>query len=212
MALNTLNANNMNKFIFAILLACLLGSGVRAQPANRHVADQNYYRGSSGVNMADIRAGKQLQLAKELTVEEFMGIYLQQGKRSYHHKHEAYLIFDELYRDKVYTYFGIWKNNMYLIDFYKVASKDLEHIDVEALDGNALKQQFVEEVIPAADKVVETKKSGTNYRQYTFTYNKAFNRVDVVCKWMYRYRFFFSKDVEKVYAAKYNLQSMRYEL
>ena len=161
------------------------------------------------VNFTKVRKGEQLDRANEITVEQFLRIWI---NNSYPVKIDINC--HELYKDERFTYFG--KNNLKLLSLephlFKVRndSLNLQLGNYNKIDGQIIRQEFWEKIVPKADintwKNIECTSSSS---RPTYTYELKDHKIRIGLHW--RIRCDGRKILEKDYNGYYDLNTMKIE-
>lgn len=156
----------------------------------------------------EIKSGKHLELAKELTVEEFVSYYLENGQPESSKMYKELRV-EELYQDSIYAYLAR-KHNYGLIEFIKVKSPDFNGLELNKLNGNAIRKKLIDEIVPQSDKDRVAKKMK---RYQSFSYNPSFTydyqqeKKEVIITYHWKITSTFIRIVNKKYSARYDIAS-----
>ncbi len=195
----------MNKLILLFFLLTLICCQLTiAQSSKKEIINRN--RQILALDTLQIKNGKHLDLAETFSVEKFIEYYVENGGKR--NKKYGVLRIVELYKDSVYTYFGRKSVNN-LFEFFKVLNNDLDGINYVALDGEALRDKFIAEIVPAKDKQhVKEKKCDTGFHSSIFSYKylRESKEIAISYKWKISCDFVY-KIINKVYKATYSLNS-----
>ena len=200
---------NMRRII-SIVLLFLNPSITWSQGSKKETND--YYQQIHKTDTAEIRKGQHLELAQYFTIEHFVAYYLEHGKTLDTKKNRLQTI-EELFSDSEATYFGKTCSHA-LLEFFKVNATELSKLNLEKLDGNKIRQQFIEQIIPQSDKDLERKRekmhsSFYNNPKFTYEYQKHNNFIVISYRWRISGDFFI-RIIDKTYSAKLDLT--RYKL
>ena len=183
------------KILILILIASFLTSGCKI---NKNI-----------ITFSDVKKGEQLDKAKEITVEEFLEIWM---NNSQHLKID--LNCHELYRDERYTYFG--KNELKLLKIephlFKVRNDSLNLMlkNYNKINGEIIRQEFWEKIIPENDKnILKNKNCSFAYSKPVFKYELKGHKIKIKLHWKIKCEGI--KIFEKDYYAYYNLKTMKIE-
>ena len=171
----------------------------------------NYHQQIHNTDTANIRNGQHLELAKDFTIEQFVAYYLEHGKTRDTKKNGLETI-NELFSNYEFTYFGTTCSYA-LLDFFKVSTVALSRFNLAKLDGDTIRQQFVEQIIPQSDKEMVRRREkihGSFYYnpEFTYEYQKHSNCINITFKWRISGDFFI-RIVNKMYTAKLDLTSYK---
>ena len=153
-----------------------------------------------------------MEFAKTFSLKTFIEYYVEYGKQMFTKK-DGLLRIEELYEDSVFTYF-VRKTYYGLIDFFKVTTTDLNQVNYEEIDGASLRKRFIDEAIPESDKQWVQKKEkgcsmGSYYTDFDYTYDPGTKELNISYKWKISCDFLY-KIIDKVYTAKYNLDTKQF--
>lgn len=187
-----------------IIFFFLILNSIFSYCQNSKKATNDYYKELHKIDINEIKNGKHLELAKLFTIETFVSYYLAHGKVRDTKKNRIQTI-TQLYSDSEFTYFGK-TYSFELLDFFKVVSNDLSKMD--RLDGNKIRKEFIEQIVPTADKEkVKRKEKGCIFifenPKFTYQYHKSSNTIQITYKWKISCDFL--KIINKTYTAKLNL-------
>lgn len=162
----------------------------------------------------EIRAGKHLDLTREFTIEQFVAYYVEHGKTRENKKYGIEII-ETLYTDTVFRYFGL-KHSHGLIDYFKVNLSDLKPVYLENIDGLEIRKNFIEQVVPEADKNKVEKNakncSMTYYvPEFKYDYKKETNGIVITYKWRISCEFLFNI-INKTYSALYDIETKTFKI
>lgn len=134
-----------------------------------------------------------------------MAHYIENGKEKFSKKYGREYI-DSLYSDSVFTY-SIHRTQTYTIDFLKVRLTDINKINLSGIDGNLIRQKFIDEIVPKTDKDRVEKKSkscsmGSEYGNFEYYYDKKSRLIEVKYKWKITCDFI--RVINKNYKSYYN--------
>jgi hypothetical protein len=205
----------MSNILYFILLlnASLLLNFNRVNGQSSKKRSVSFYSKLNEIKISDIKNGKHLDVAKELPVDRFVQYYLEVGKKVQSKKYGDYVLFEELYKDSLFTYFG--RTYTYgLIDFIKVSNGQLPSGSFITLDGQELRRQFINTIIPQEDKSRVNRKdkdcASTTYSQdFKYKYIKETNEIEVDCYWKIKCDFLYTI-INKQYKAKYNIDERQF--
>lgn len=174
------------------------------QSTKRETIDRHQQITSLSVD--DIKSQQYAALAKELSIEDFMVYYIEYGKEKVSKKYGTEQI-DSLYSDPEFTYY-IHRTQSYPLDFIKIKTKDISNINISGIDGHLIRQKFIDEIIPEADKERVARKSkhcsmGTDHYDFTYTYDKHTRLLGMEHKW--KITCDFSRVINKVYTSHYDI-------
>ena len=168
----------------------------------------NRYQKIASLTIAEIKTRSYSDLARELSLEDFLAFYIENGKERLSKKYGRETI-DSVYRDSTYLYF-VHQAQSYPFDLIKVLSKDINDIDIAGIDGNLLRKRFLEEIVPGEDKQRVKRKSqqcatGTENADFDYLYDRNKREVEIKYKWKVTCDFF--KVINKTYTSKYNIDN-----
>ncbi len=197
------------KNIFFVLLTVIsfLGNQLFAQTGKTNT--NTIYFQLSRTNIDEIRKGRHLELAKPYSLENFIEYYIINGKEGFTKKDGLFLI-DTLYRDSLHVYFGHINGNL-LVNFFKVNQNDLTGINYEEIVGKHIRERFIDEIVPAADKErVERKGWGctafSGKQDFSYRYFRNTNEIEITYKWK-EVCDFVAKLIDKTYTVRYSLDT-----
>lgn len=201
----------INKSFLFLLLSFIFNNHVAAQTSKKEY--RNHRQEIFKLDTNEIRNGQHLSFAETFTIEKFLAYYLENGIER-DTKMYREVITGKLYRDNRYTYFGS-RYSYGLIDFFKVENAALDGLPYEELDGEAIRQQFIEEIVPSADKKMVARREKNNTSLY---YNPSFNYlysahsgdIEITYKWRV-YGDFGIKVINKTYKAKYDIATKQFK-
>jgi hypothetical protein len=161
------------------------------------------------VNFSKVKNGEQLDMANELTVEQFIQIWI---NNTYPVKIDINC--HELYKDENYTYFG--KNSIKFLNIeptlFKVNtdSLNLQLGNYSKIDGEIIRQEFWEMIIPKSDKDIwKDSKCMTSTSRPTFVYELQDRKIYIELNW--RIKCDGIKIHDKTYYGNYDLTKMELE-
>ncbi|HRP91205.1 MAG TPA: hypothetical protein PKX92_14350 [Edaphocola sp.] len=205
----------MKSFRYCILLlnvSLLLNfQVVRGQSSKKNAI--SFYSKLKDINVSDIKNGEHLEIAKEMPVDRFVQYFLQEGKKIPSKKYGDYLLFEKLFKDSLFTYFGR-TYTCGLIDFIKVSNREMPSVGFLKLDGLELRENFVNNIIPEEDKNRVTRKerhcTSTFYsRNFKYKYIKETDEVEILCHWKIKCEFLFNI-INKKYVSRYSIESKQF--
>ena len=196
-----------------IITLCLLLNSFHVYSQNSKKEANTYYRELHKIDTNEVKSGQHLEMAELFTVESFISYYLEHGKICDSKKWGIETI-RELYSDSTYIYFG----TMYfygLLKFVKVAILDLGSIDLSKLDGDTIREQFTQQIIPQTDKAKFNRRESmcmsiVERSQFTYNYQKEENSIFVSYRWKTSCELLFNI-VNKKYIAKLSLNTYSFE-
>ena len=170
------------------------------------------YKLLTGLSLDTLKTQNYSKLAKELSIENFLSYYIEKGKERVTKEHGHEYI-DSLYTDTIYSYY-IHRTTNYPIDFIKVKAIDLQHINMSNIDGNFIRQKFIEEIVPASDKERVKRKSkscsmGSTYSDFKYNYDRKTKLVEVKYKWKITCDFL--RVINKNYSSFYSLDKKAFQ-
>jgi|GEM_PF-2809641 len=205
----------MNSIRYYILLSSILFllnfNTVNGQSSKKDAV--SFYSKLNEIKVADVKKGKHLEVANELSADRFVQYYLETGKKVQSKKYGDYILFEELYKDSLFTYFG--RTYTYgLIDFIKVPNQELPSVGFIKLDGQELRKLFINEVIPQEDKNRVTRKdknctSGFYSKDFIYSYIKGTDEVEIICHWKIKCDFLYNI-INKKYVVRYNIDKKEF--
>lgn len=199
------------KSIFVFLIANYVLCVTLFAQASKKAVDSSYSL-LLYVNVAEVRLGKHLDLAKRYSLENFIEYYIRSGKESFTKK-DGTLTIEELYKDSADVYFG----HLYtwgMKNFFKVSNNDLNKVNYEEIDGKQLRKRFIDEVVPVADKERVEKKgwgciSFTGIEDFQYRYFRNTKEIEFVYHWKSTCDFV-AKLINKTYNSRYNLDTKEF--
>lgn len=156
-----------------------------------------------------VRQGQYLDRADRVPVEKFMEYYLEVGPQHYSKQYgQEYM--NELYVDSQYIYFGHYAGPM-MIKFVKVSREELAGINYNAIDGRVIRERFIKEIVPQADKDRVEKKDkactmGYYFTEFSYKYLPATKEVEVSYRWKINCEFLY-KIINKTYTSRYSFDT-----
>lgn len=153
---------------------------------------------------AEISKGYHLELASLYSVEQFAEFWIEHGEELLTKKYGPEKI-TRLYADSSFTYFGRL-SGANLINFFKVGSDELSGFHYKEVDGEEIRNRFMAEVIPTAEREkVERKEKNCGMAvyssEYTFKYLRESHAYAIRFKWKINCDFF--NIVNKTYKSNY---------
>lgn len=118
--------------------------------------------------------------------------------------------FNQVHKDSVFTYFVRRPGNAR--NYYKISNLSLARVDYRSINGDSIRRQFYDEIIPEKDRIKlslkECRSSGSTsfHYQYKFIENEA--AVEIYCKC--RASCDFIVKLKETYAAKYDLRNKKF--
>jgi hypothetical protein len=173
----------------------------------------NYRKEIFKLDTVEIMNGQHLALAQAFTIEKFIAYYLEHGKETDTKKYRKTTI-NELYRDDHYTYFG--RKYFYgLIDFFKVENAALDRVPYDELDGDTIRANFIDEIVPASDKKLVARRERNNMSlfinpSFRYLYLSDSGYIEITYKWKV-YGDFWIKIINKTYKANYDMVTKRFK-
>jgi len=150
------------------------------------------------VKFEEVKLGLHLDKAKEIDLDTFLVIWTSKTKNP---KRPTNL--EELYKDSLCTYFGIPVSKK--LEFYKVNNDRLKIVDYKSIDGEDIRNNFYEKIIPLEDKDNLKKcTSRTHDIEYKYRFIESENSIEidchfkVLCEWVI-------KTINNDYKAMYNI-------
>ena len=161
------------------------------------------------VNFSEVRKGEQLDLANEITVEQFLQIWINNS-----HPVKVDINCKELHKDEKFTYFG--KNNLKLLSLeahlFKVNNDSLELKlgNYSKIDGQIIRQEFWEKIIPKEDlDIWKNSECTSSSSRPSYTYELKDYKIKIGLHW--RIKCDGRKILEKDYLSYYDLKMMKIE-
>lgn len=200
----------LQKIHWTILILALWSLNSSGQHSKKESINRN--QNISSLTIDQISTQSYSDLARELSLEDFLVFYIENGKEKLSKKYGRETI-DSVYRDSTHTYF-VRQANSYPFDLIKVLSKDINDIDIAGIDGNLLRKRFLEEIVPGEDKQRVKRKSqlcssGTENAEFDYLYDRNKRVVEIKYKWKVTCDFF--KVINKTYTSKYNIDSKNFQ-
>ena len=158
------------------------------------------------INFEKVKEGEHLNQAVEISVDNFFQIWM-----SNRYPQKIDLNCHELYKDDTYTYFGesTLKGLNIRQNLYKVQNDSLNQYfpNYRNIDGQMIRQEFWEEVIPKNDKDIrknaDCNSSSSNPR---FTYKLENDKIKIILDW--RYKCDFKTLIDKTYFGYYDMEKL----
>ncbi|HTO17460.1 MAG TPA: hypothetical protein VLZ83_16965 [Edaphocola sp.] len=140
------------------------------------------YKNLTSLSIDSLKTKSYSDLARELSIEEFMSFYIENGKEKISKKYGKEYI-DSLYTDSIHTFY-VQRASSYPIDFMKTKTSDMNNINISEIDGNLIRQQFIEEIVSYKDKERVKRRSkncnmGYDYWEFKYSYNRTTRLVEV---------------------------------
>ncbi|WP_142683292.1 hypothetical protein [Chitinophaga polysaccharea] len=156
--------------------------------------------------------GQHTALAREFAIDQFIDYYLRKDEGS-SRKMSIAPVVQELYRDSVYTYFGLYRWSR-LLDFLKVKNTDLAEVNYTKLDVLHIRKTFIDRVIPEADKKEVLKKEKdfhafTARYEFAYRYIRETREIETICRWKERNGLLL-RVIDKTYVANYNIDTKEF--
>ncbi len=203
-------------FFLSIFFTILINPSF-SQTSKKQMMDR--YKQIVALPIEEIKNGKHSALAEAFTLDKFINFYIEYGKDHWDKKFGKTEII-EVYKDSLFFYFikqGNYIEGKYVVNFFKVSSKDLYNINYLLLEKDSLQKQFIREVIPQSDKDKVALRKKTSIYNYTpesytmkFEFLKESNRIKTTCKWevdnLHTFKIF-----KKTYTSYYNLHAGFFE-
>lgn len=185
--------------ILTIITLCAFGQIAKRETINR-------YQQITSLSFDDLKSQQYAALAKELSIEDFMVYYMEHGKEKVSKKYGTEQM-DSLYSDLAFTYY-IRRTPSYPIDFIKVRTIDISNINMAGIDGNRIRQKFIDEIIPEEDKERVERKGkhcgiGVDHYDFKYTYDRHSRLLAIEHKWKITCDFF--RVINKVYTSRYDI-------
>ena len=191
--------------VLAITTANSFGQNSKKETTSR-------YKQITSLSLDQIKSKKYSKLARELTIENFMIYYIENGKETFSKEYGTKYI-DSLYNDSVFTYY-VHRTQTNAIDFLKVRLNDIGNINISDVDGNLIRKYFIDEIVPKRDKDRVEKKSkncgmGSEYGNFDYYYDKKSRLIEVKYKWKITCDFI--RVINKNYKSYYNLDNKTFQ-
>jgi hypothetical protein len=172
----------------------------------------SFYSNIQKLDTNEMKQGKQIELAKYLSIEKFITYYLEYGKTE-NTKKFGLISINEYFNDANYVYF-VRRTANYILDFIKVDKSYMKNIKLENLDGKLVREKFIDQVVPQTDKDRVKRKERQCTSQYinpqfTYNFNKLTNEVEIIYKWKISCDFIY-KIINKTYTANYNINDAKF--
>lgn len=152
------------------------------------------------IKFEEVRLGNHLTKAKEIDVDTFLIIWLE---------NRQYVKFDinlnELYQDSIFTYFG--KQTFKYQNLYKVRNESLRGVDYKSIVGDYIRERFYYDIIPIGDRNKQNNCTSASISiEYKYRFNKAENSIEIECHYKVLCEFFI-RIINKDYKAKYDIEN-----
>ena len=161
------------------------------------------------VNFVKVRNGKQLDKASEISVGQFLEIWVNNFYSS-----KIDMNCHELYKDKKFTYFG--KNTHKALSLkphlFKVNSDSLKLKlrNYTSIDGQIIRQEFWEQIVPKLDvDIRKNSECSSSTSRPTYTYKLIDHKIKIGLHWIVKCDG--RKILEKDYHGYYDLNAMKIE-
>jgi hypothetical protein len=154
------------------------------------------------VDFGQVRNGNYLDKAKEVKLDTFVTVWLE---NTYPFKVDMNL--NELYCDTLFTYFG--KQTFKSQDLFKIKNSELRRIDYKSLNGDSIRTNFYNEIIPTKDREKGDGKNCTTTSikiDYEYKLIESDNLIEVRCHYKVTCEFMI-RLVKADYFAKYDLRN-----
>lgn len=157
-----------------------------------------------------IKEGQYLNEALEISVNTFFQIWM---NNRYPQKID--LNCHELFKDNTYTYFG--KNNLQGLNIcknlYKVQNDAIKRYfpNYQKIDGQMIRQQFWEEVIPQSDEDIrKNSECNSSSSKPRFNYVLQDDKIKITLEW--KYKCDFKTLINNTYAGYYDMVKLKIQL
>lgn len=189
--------------VFALLL---FSFSVFGQSSKKESLER--YRQLVHTDTNQVKNGKQLHLANELSIDGFVTYYIEHGETKMTKKYGT-LTLKQLYNDSLFTYYGSCSGN-YLVGLIKVNTGDFKKLDLSMLNGDTIRTRFISEIVPLVDKQKVRRReaqsmAGTESRVFKYIYHEKENKILVIYKWKVTGDYI--RIIKKTYTALYDLKS-----
>jgi hypothetical protein len=145
-----------------------------------------------------VRPGNQLAKAKEIDIDTFLIIWLENTQHS-----KVDFNLNELYQDSIFTYFG--KQTFNHQNLYKIRKENLNSVDYKSIDGDLINERFYNDIIPAEDRNKQNQCSSASISiDYKYHYIESANTIEIECHYKVLCEFFI-RIINKDYKAKYDI-------
>ena len=186
----------------------LFTTGLFAQ--NSKKASISEHRLLTGLTLEQLQTQSYSHMAKEYSLEDFMVYYVEHGQEKVTKQYGSET-FRTVYSDSAYTYL-VRRTESYNIAFLKVLKEDLADPYILETDGQALRQKFLSEIVPEADKQKVAKATcsmGYQGGGFSYTYNRQTKQLGITYKWKVSCDLI--RVLNKTYQAKYNIETKVFE-
>jgi hypothetical protein len=163
---------------------------------------------SYGLKIDEIKSKRFSELAKEITIEEFIQWYFQFGDETYSPKKFGKITTEHAYSDSYFVYI-VRRTENFSINFFKIPSQDFDGINLSNLDWELIKNKFINTIIPLEDKVhmdntCKTYQELSDNRYFEYKYFKDAKIIEI------KYRLKLScggfTPFEKLYTSNYSIE------
>lgn len=170
------------------------------------------YKQLTSLTVEQIKSQKYSELARELTIENFIVYYIENGKEKFSKKYGNEYI-DSLFNDSVYTYY-IHRTKTNAIEFFKIRLTDISNINISEIDGNLIRQKFTDEIVSKKDKDRVDKRSkdcgmGSYFADFEYYHDKKSRLLEMKYKW--KITCDFVRVINKNYKSYYNIDKRTFQ-
>lgn len=152
------------------------------------------------INFNEINQGIHLDKAKEIIIDTFLTIWIENESKP---KFDMNL--NELYKDSTFTYFG--KQRPKYQSFYKIKNENLNSIDYKSIIGDSIRMKFYYEIIPLKDRNKRNNCSSAFIDfDYKYRYIESETSIEIKCQYKVVCEFLI-RIIKEEYIAKYDIKS-----
>ncbi len=201
----------MKKYTSLLLFFLLISQTKIVFSQNSKKETINRYQLINNLSYDEIKTKNYSHLAEERSIENFLIFYIINGKEIPSKKYDTEYI-DSVYSDTNYIYFLHSTN--YPLNLIKVNRTAFQNINFSEIDGNQIRQKFIDEIIPNADKEkVKAKKSKYAFLSVSehsyFKYQSKNKVIEITYKWHEKNDYF--TIIKKEYKANYNIYNKSFD-
>ncbi len=173
------------------------------------MAFMNCATSRKSISFEKVKEGQQLSRGLEISVDQFLQIWMENR-----HLQKVDLNCYELYRDNTYTYFGEYTLMALSLrkNLYKIQNDSLnqQFPNYPNMDGQMIRQEFWEEVIPQSDKDIrKNAHCNSSSSNPKFSYELENDKIKVILEWKFRCDYITL--IKKTYLGYYDMEQLEIE-
>jgi hypothetical protein len=150
------------------------------------------------IKFEEVRLGNHLSKAKEIDIDTFLIIWLENTQYS-----KVDFNLNELYHDSIFTYFG--KQTFKYQNLYKIRNETLCRVDHKSIVGDFIKERFYYDIIPIEDRNKQNNCSSASISiDYKYRFIEPENSIEIECHYKVLCELFI-RIIHKDYKAKYDI-------